>query len=126
MIEAKNLTKKFDSIVAVDHIDARIKDGCVFGLIGTNGAGKSTFLRMACGVLKPDEGTIQIDGEDVYENAKVKGRFFYISDDQYFFGNGTPGRITPANPTRPPSRWDTISEAGLRSRTVSISFSASS
>ena len=48
MIEAKNLTKKFDSIVAVDHIDARIKDGCVFGLIGTNGAGKSTFLRMAC------------------------------------------------------------------------------
>ena len=57
MIEAKNLTKKFDSIVAVDHIDARIKDGCVFGLIGTNGAGKSTFLRMACGVLKPDEGT---------------------------------------------------------------------
>ena len=63
MIEAKNLTKKFDSIVAVDHIDARIKDGCVFGLIGTNGAGKSTFLRMACGVLKPDEGTIQIDGE---------------------------------------------------------------
>ena len=46
MIEAKNLTKKFDSIVAVDHIDARIKDGCVFGLIGTNGAGKSTFLRI--------------------------------------------------------------------------------
>lgn len=90
MIEAKNLTKKFDSIVAVDHIDARIKDGCVFGLIGTNGAGKSTFLRMACGVLKPDEGTIQIDGEDVYENTKVKGRFFYISDDQFFFGNGTP------------------------------------
>lgn len=93
MIEAKNLTKKFDSIVAVDHIDARIKDGCVFGLIGTNGAGKSTFLRMACGVLKPDEGTIQIDGEDVYENAKVKGRFFYISDDQYFFGNGTPQEL---------------------------------
>lgn len=90
MIEAKNLTKKFDTIVAVDHIDARIRDGCVFGLIGTNGAGKSTFLRMACGVLKPDEGTIQIDGEDVYENRKVKKRFFYISDDQHFYGNATP------------------------------------
>ena len=36
---------------------------------------------------------IQIDGEDVYENAKVKGRFFYISDDQYFFGNGTPQEL---------------------------------
>lgn len=90
MIEAKDLTKKFDTIMAVDHINAKIRDGCVFGLIGTNGAGKSTFLRMACGVLKPDEGTIQIDGEDVYENPKTKSRFFYISDDQYFFGNGTP------------------------------------
>ena len=62
MIEAINLTKKFDDIMAVDHINAKIKDGFVFGLIGTNGAGKSTFLRMASGVLKPDEGSIQIDG----------------------------------------------------------------
>ena len=52
MIEAVNLTKKFDDILAVDHINAQIKDGNVFGLIGTNGAGKSTFLRMAAGILK--------------------------------------------------------------------------
>ena len=84
MIEAKNLTKRFDQITAVDHITATIRDGSVFGLIGTNGAGKSTFLRMASGILKPDEGSITIDGEDVYENIKVKSRFFYISDDQYF------------------------------------------
>ena len=90
MIEAKNLTKKFDDIMAVDHINAKIRDGYVFGLIGTNGAGKSTFLRMASGILKPDEGTIQIDGEDVYENPKVKSRFFYISDEQYFLPNATP------------------------------------
>lgn len=90
MIEAKNLTKRFDQITAVDHITATIRDGSVFGLIGTNGAGKSTFLRMASGILKPDEGSIAIDGEDVYENIKVKSRFFYISDDQYFFSNATP------------------------------------
>jgi len=90
LIEARNLTKRFDSIVAVDHINAKIRDGYVFGLIGTNGAGKSTFLRMACGILKPDEGSIQIDGEDVFENPKVKSRFFYISDEQYFFPNATP------------------------------------
>lgn len=93
MIEAKNLTKQFGQIMAVDHIDATIRDGFVFGLIGTNGAGKSTFLRMASGVLKPDAGTIRIDGEDVYENPKVKSRFFYISDDQFFFGNATPGEM---------------------------------
>ena len=51
MIEAANLTKRFDEIVAVDHINAKIRDGYVFGLIGTNGAGKSTFLRMASGVM---------------------------------------------------------------------------
>ena len=93
MIEAKNLTKRFEQIVAVDHINATIKDGSVFGLIGTNGAGKSTFLRMASGVLKPDEGSITIDGEPVFENTRVKSRFFYISDDQFFFNNATPDEM---------------------------------
>ncbi len=90
MIEAVNLTKRFDDIVAVDHIHATIREGSVFGLIGTNGAGKSTFLRMAAGVLRPDEGTVTIDGMQVFENEEAKRRFFYISDDQYFFANATP------------------------------------
>ena len=90
MIEAVNLTKRFDDIVAVDHISAAIRDGSVFGLIGTNGAGKSTFLRLASGVLKPDEGCITIDGHEVFENIPAKKRFFYISDEQYFFNNTTP------------------------------------
>ena len=90
MIETSGLTKRFDDILAVDHISAKIRDGSVFGLIGTNGAGKSTFLRMVSGILKPDEGEVLIDGENVYENPAVKSRFFYISDDQYFFANGTP------------------------------------
>ena len=56
MIQAVQLTKRFEDILAVDHIDAVIQEGSVFGLIGTNGAGKSTFLRLASGILKPDEG----------------------------------------------------------------------
>lgn len=90
MIEAVNLTKKFDGITAVDHVNATIREGSVFGLIGTNGAGKSTFLRMTAGVLKPDEGSVTIDGMDVFENEKAKKKFFYISDDQHFFANATP------------------------------------
>lgn len=90
MIEAIGLTKRFDEITAVDHVDAIIREGSVFGLIGTNGAGKSTFLRMAAGILKPDEGRILIDGEEVFENAAIKSRFFYISDDQFFLNNATP------------------------------------
>ena len=45
---------------------------------------------MLCGVLKPAKGTIQIDGEDIYENEEAKKKVFYISDDQYFFANGKP------------------------------------
>ncbi|WP_077611115.1 ABC transporter ATP-binding protein [Clostridium sp. Marseille-P2415] len=90
MIKAENLTKKFDDIMAVDHVSAEIRDGSVFGLIGTNGAGKSTFLRMMSGILKPDEGSVTIDGEQIFEKEKVKSRFFYISDDQYYFNNSTP------------------------------------
>lgn len=90
MIEVKNLSKSFDSIKAIDHINAKIEDGHVFGLIGTNGAGKSTFMRMLSGVLKPEEGEILVDGEPVYDNPAVKKKIFYISDDQYYFRSGTP------------------------------------
>ena len=87
MIEAKNLSKSFDNIKALDNINASIRDGDVFGLIGTNGAGKSTFLKVLAGILKPDSGEILIDDENVFENIKAKEKFFYISDDQFFFSN---------------------------------------
>lgn len=90
MIEIKNVSKNFDKLLALDNISATISEGHVFGLIGTNGAGKSTLIRTLCGVLKPDEGQILIDGEDVYENPAAKAKIFYISDDQFFFPNGTP------------------------------------
>ena len=83
MIKADNATKRFDDITAVDHI-------CAGGLIGSNGAGKSTFLRMLAGILAPDEGEVWIDGEKVFENTAVKNRCFFISDEQFFFPNSTP------------------------------------
>ena len=95
MIEANGLTKSFDGFVAVDHLDLKIEDAAVFGLVGTNGAGKSTFLKMAAGVLKPDSGTITIDGEQVFENPRIKQEFFYISDDQYFFETAKPREMLP-------------------------------
>ena len=90
MIEALHVTKRFDDIVAVDDISATIREGNVFGLIGTNGAGKSTFLRMVSGVLKPDHGKILVDDIPVFESVAAKQKFFYISDDAYFFHNSTP------------------------------------
>lgn len=90
MITAVNVRKQFDKIMAVNDISVTIKNGEVFGLIGTNGAGKSTFLRMAGGVLKPDSGKILVDDRPVYGNTQVKAEIFYISDEQYFLPNATP------------------------------------
>ena len=56
MIETKGLTKRFDDILAVDHISAKIRDGSVFGLIGTNGAGKSTLMKYGQRNLKTGRG----------------------------------------------------------------------
>ncbi|MCH5271911.1 MAG: ABC transporter ATP-binding protein [Lachnospiraceae bacterium] len=90
MIELKNVSKNFDTIKAIDNISATIEEGHVFGLIGTNGAGKSTLMRLTSGVFRPDQGSILVDGEPVYDNPAVKAKIFYISDEQYFFKNGTP------------------------------------
>ena len=93
MIEARNLSKKFGDITALENIDLTIEDGQVFGIIGTNGAGKSTFLRIAAGILKPDTGGVTIDSRPVFENPDVKQDFFYISDDVAFFPNSTPDEM---------------------------------
>jgi len=90
MIEAIGLTKSFDDIKAIDHITATIRDNEVFGLIGTNGAGKSTFLKLVSGILKPDGGELLINGKSVFEEESLKETFFYISDDPYYFSNATP------------------------------------
>ena len=90
MIEIKNVSKNFNGFQAISNVSFTMSEGLVFGLVGTNGAGKSTLLRMIAGILKPDEGEIFIEGKPVYENPEIKKEFFYISDDQYFFNNGTP------------------------------------
>lgn len=93
MIVADNATKRFGTLTAVDQVSAEIRDGSVFGLIGSNGAGKSTFLRMLAGILQPDEGRVTIDGTDVFEHVGLKERCFFISDEQFFFSNTTPAEL---------------------------------
>lgn len=90
MIELKQVSKSYDGIEAVKEISLTIQNQNVFGMLGTNGAGKSTLLRMISGILKPEKGEILIDGEPVWENPEAKSRFFYISDDQFYFANATP------------------------------------
>ena len=90
MIELREIKKRFGNVDAVTGLTGEIREGSVFGLVGTNGAGKSTCLRMMAGVLKPDQGTVLVDGQEVFENEEMKSRIFFISDDQYYLPNSTP------------------------------------
>lgn len=89
MIEIRKVSKSFANLKAVDDVSVTIREGAVFGLIGTNGAGKSTVLRMLAGVLKADSGEIIVDSMPVYDNMEVKKKVFFIADDPYFFPNST-------------------------------------
>lgn len=70
-----------DGFKALDNITITIPDGCIYGFIGSNGAGKSTLLRMLCGVLRTEQGSIKIDGEDVFDNPAAKAKIFFINDE---------------------------------------------
>ena len=85
MIEANQLTKRFGILTALDQISFQIQSGSIFGLVGSNGAGKSTFLRTLAGIYQPDGGSVTLDGEAPFENPGVKSRIFFIPDYPYFF-----------------------------------------
>ena len=89
MIEVRELTKTFGKKAALDKVSFTIGGGSVFGLVGSNGAGKSTFLRAAAGVYRPDSGTVTVDGVSPFENSAVKSRIYFLSDYPYFLPQAT-------------------------------------
>lgn len=89
MIELKNVRMCFDDFNALDGVDLTIPEGTAFGLLGSNGAGKSTILRLLSGVYKQTEGEVLIDGKPVYDNVEEKSRVFFINDETVQFGNMT-------------------------------------
>ena len=84
MIKADNVTMKFGDHTALNNLCCAIPDGCIYGLVGSNGAGKSTFLRLISGVYRPCVGEITADGERIYENPKIKNKIMYVPDELYF------------------------------------------
>jgi len=79
-IEADKLTKQFGHFTAVDHISFEVGKGEIFGFLGANGAGKTTAMRMLCGLSLPTSGKASVAGFDVYkENEKIKKSIGYMS-----------------------------------------------
>jgi len=80
IIEVNNLTKKFGHFVAVDNISFNVNKGEIFGFLGANGAGKTTAMRMLCGLSIPSSGQAQIAGFDVYKQTEqIKKNIGYMS-----------------------------------------------
>lgn len=79
-IATKELTKRFGSYVAVDHITVQVKQGEIFGFLGANGAGKTTAIRMLCGLLQPTSGSGHVAGFDIMKQTDaIRSRIGYMS-----------------------------------------------
>ena len=80
IIEIHGLTKRFGALTAVDHLDLEVAKGEIFGLVGPDGAGKTTTLRMLCGLMDPTEGTAHVAGHDVARDPQaVKDQIGYMA-----------------------------------------------
>ncbi len=85
-----SLTKKFGDITAVDSLDVNVKKNTIFGLVGPDGAGKTTTMRMLCTLLTPDSGTANIGGHDILEEGEeIKQHIGYMPQKFSLYGDLT-------------------------------------
>jgi sodium transport system ATP-binding protein len=116
MIEATNLTKRFGPVEAVRDISFVAHDGEITGLLGANGAGKSTCLRMIYGVLTPDSGRASVDGIDIRgETSKARAHLGVLPHAAGLYGN-----LTARENIRYFGSLHGIGGARLRSRTAAL------
>jgi ABC-2 type transport system ATP-binding protein len=87
-IQTNSLTKKFGDYTAVDHISFNVEKGEIFGFLGANGAGKTTAIRMLCGLLLPSSGTGSVAGFDIMKQTdKIRSRIGYMSQKFSLYGD---------------------------------------
>lgn len=87
MIDIKNVSKKIDDKYILKNVNLHINKGSIFGIIGENGAGKTTLIKCLTGIYRVDDGVILIDGEDVFDNNRVKQKIGYVSDENQYFSS---------------------------------------
>ncbi len=83
-IEIKNLTKNYGKVCALDNVSVTFEEGKIYGLLGRNGAGKSTMLNCITGLVFPSDGTITLNGKNVVENDSSLGKIYKTSEKTYY------------------------------------------
>jgi ABC-2 type transport system ATP-binding protein len=84
MIKAVEICKRFERKQVLDQVGFQVRPGTIYGLLGSNGAGKTTIMRILAGIIKQDKGCVLIDGKSVFENTEVKQRIIFMPDILYF------------------------------------------
>ena len=88
VIETHNLTRKFKNVTAVDNLNLRIEQGEIFGLVGPDGAGKTTTIRLLCAIMNPTDGSARVAGFDVIKEAEeIKKRIGYMAQRFNLYGD---------------------------------------
>ena len=83
MLESKELTKQFGAKTAVDHVNLKLEKGQVYAMLGPNGSGKTTWMKMAAGLIKPTSGQVLFQGEPV--NIESRKHVAYMSTEPYYY-----------------------------------------
>lgn len=87
MIEVNNVSFEIDGRTILNDINLKIPEGKIYGIIGPNGVGKTTLLRCLTGIYQTTKGLVKYDGEDVYDNPKVKEVIGYVADENIMHPN---------------------------------------
>src|SRR5512138_2934212 len=91
-IDVHGMTKRFGDLTAVNHIDLQVRKGEICGFLGPNGSGKTTFIRMLCGLLRPDGGSGACLGHDVIRDSRlIKREVGYMTQRFSFWEDLTIG-----------------------------------
>jgi len=87
LVIAEDLSKCYGKIVAVDGLSLKVKEGSIMGLIGPNGAGKTTAIKMILGLMKPDEGHVEVFGQNPWDNSNVRSQIGVVYEKPFFPAN---------------------------------------
>jgi ABC-2 type transport system ATP-binding protein len=89
VIEVRGLTKRFKKVTAVDGLELSIRRGEIFGLLGPDGAGKTTTIRMLCAIMDPSAGSARVAGFDTVKEPEIKKRIGYMAQQFSLYGDLT-------------------------------------
>ena len=89
MLKLTNVNKSYDDKLVLHDVSLSIETGTVLGVVGPNGSGKSTILRLLAGVIEADAGLVQIDNQNIFDNAPLQEGIVFLADDPYFLLQST-------------------------------------